>query len=98
MVMMALERDFEDAMLDLYHAVTRVLGRPPTRLLNMICQHGGVEAAKVLLNKPDVSMTYSELHYAGRPDLTVEALVLSERWQSLFTDEELEIARRRSEE
>ena len=64
----------------------------------MVNESGGLGAAKRLLNAPDVSDGFRRLWEAKRLDLTVEAVVLQDKWASLFTPEELSSARQRLED
>lgn len=47
------------------------------------------------INKDDVSEGFTALWERGRLDLTVEAVVLTDPWRTLFSDSELETARKR---
>ncbi len=77
----------------IYHAAKREVGYNATRFVQMLGEHGGVETARRLL--PHTSDGFTELWKRNRLDLTVESLILQPRWQSLFSDEEREVARRR---
>ena len=70
----------------------------PRRFIDMVNESGGLGAAKRLLNPPDVSDGFRRLWEAKRLDLTVEAVVLQDKWVSLFTLEELSTARQRLED
>ena len=61
----------------------------------MISGSGALSAARTLLARRQVSEGFGRLWELGRPDLTVEALVLEPRWSDLFTDAERATARRR---
>lgn len=61
----------------------------------MVRELGGLEAAHRLLAGERVHDGFAELFLAGRPDLTVEALVLKPEFQPLFTEAELQVARER---
>lgn len=63
--------------------------------LHMVLEHGGVETAKRLLTGSQAQSGLYELFTCGRLDLTVEAKVVSQEFQSLFTEDELAEARRR---
>lgn len=91
-----LERRFDAAMLYIYHEASR-LGYRPTRFLEMVREHGGVEAAHLLLANPEAQPGLTELWLLGRPDLSMEHLVLSDGFASLFSDEERRTARERLE-
>ena len=67
----------------------------PMFLLQAMRRHGGVFAAKQLLGISPVRSGLTELCEQGRLHMSVEALMLRERWRSLFSAEELKRARRR---
>lgn len=64
----------------------------------MLSEHGGLATAKRLLANPRVSDGFTALYERNRLDLTMEAHVLEDRFEPLFTEEELETARRWLEE
>ena len=85
-------------------AMVRVLARArdeanynSTQLLKMVADRGGLGAARHLLHNPALSDGFTTLWERGRVDLTVESLVLQEQYQSLFTEDELAVARGRVE-
>lgn len=90
-----LEDRFHLAMLGIYKSAKRECDYNATRFLQMVVDKGGLATARYLINTPTVSDGYAALWERGRLDLTVEALVLEDQWSSLFTDEELSIARDR---
>ena len=92
-----LEEMFYAKMLQLYDEQRRVM-RAPVRFLNMVQNHGVLEAARRLLASSSVGDGFVALWEVGRLDLSVEALVLQEPWRALFTEEELAVARQRLEE
>ena len=69
------------------------VGYTANRFHQMLTEHGGVETARRLL--PQMSDGFTELWRRKRLDLTVEALVLQPRWESLFSANELDVARSR---
>jgi hypothetical protein len=86
---------FEVAMEDIYHVANSEIGYNANRFLVMVKQLGGLQAAHHLLAGDHIHDGFAELLLAGRPDLTVEALVLRDEFQSLFSEEELRVARER---
>jgi hypothetical protein len=56
---------------------------------------GGVAAAKALLRTPYLPDGFAELWKRGRLDLTMEYMLVQSPWNSLFTEEELKVARGR---
>jgi hypothetical protein len=62
----------------------------------MVTNHGGLEAARTLINAPAVSSGYTALWEKGRLDLTVEAMILgTPKYHALFTADELAKCKRR---
>jgi hypothetical protein len=90
-----IEREFDIAMMDIYHRAKYEAGYNATRYLQMLQEHDGLETAKILLHSSHVSDGYTALWEHGRLDLTVEALILQEKWHSLFSDQERGIAQKR---
>ena len=94
--MTILHNQFDEAMFDIYRHAKDEAGYNATVFLKMLSRAGGVPTAKALINASKPSSGYTALYMRGRLDLTVEALVTEdERWQSLFTAEELAKARKR---
>jgi hypothetical protein len=94
----ALEREFHQRMIAIYVAAKKEARYNATRFLTMVNERGGVETARILLHATSVSEGYTALWERQRLDLTVEALVLEERWQPLFSADERKIAIRRLRE
>lgn len=90
----SLEAEFHDAMVGIYHAAD-AHGYPPTRLLANINKLGGLAAAKRLINTRGSQAGLVELQKLGLLAISMEALILQERWNSLFTDDERLTARNR---
>jgi hypothetical protein len=88
-----LARAFDEAMFNIYRQAKADVGYSATRFLGMLNEHKGIETARRLL--PAMSDGFVALHQAERLDLTVEYLVLQEKWRPLFTDAELTMARTR---
>ena len=94
MIAMSLADEFHRAMLKIYDDAAE-LGYRPVRFLQMVHEHGGAEAARRLLSAPEAQAGLTTLWELGRLDISVEALVVQERWQPLFTDAERRAARDR---
>ncbi|QBI53658.1 GmrSD restriction endonuclease domain-containing protein [Streptomonospora litoralis] len=94
----ALLREFGSAMRRVYQRALDEAGYRAPRFLGMLADIGPLETARRLLNAPAVSDCFAELWERGRLDLTVEALVLDERFAPLFTDAEATRARTRLEQ
>lgn len=88
------ERRFTEWLLSDVTGMTRELGYTPTRFIQMVHDHGGVRACKLLL-RPEIpaSIGFCRLHKLGRLDLSVEHIALSDEWGALFAEEEKTTAR-----
>lgn len=93
-----LEREFDAAMMNIYVRALREADYPAHRYHQMLCEHGGLETAKRLVNATNVSEGYTALWERKRLDLTVEALIQDKKWRELFSDEELKKAQKRLED
>ena len=91
-----IEIEFHEAMLDIYRKAQREEGYTASRFLQMVVEHGGLEAANILINADNVSEGYAALWERGRLELTVEAVILdNEKFHSLFTGTQLIICETR---
>jgi hypothetical protein len=93
-----LENQFHRAMLAIYENALRECRHSANRFLQMVANHGGLQAAKILLHTPGFQYGFTELWHCGRLDITMEALVLKPQYADLFTEEEKQIARDRLQE
>lgn len=83
-------------MLNVYRTAKSEASYNATIFLQMVVDHGGVDAARRLINAEAVSDGYTALWERGRLDLTVEAVVVNtEKFHDLFTEQELQICRDR---
>ena len=90
-----IQAQFDEAMMDVYLRALKECDYKATRFLHMLHEHRGLETARILLRAGKVSEGYVALWERNRLDLTVEAVILGVQWQSLFSEEEREIARKR---
>ena len=91
-----LEENFHADMLNIYERAKSEAKYNATRYLHMVGENGGLETAKILIHANKVSDGYTALYMKKRLDLTVEALIFDNpKYHELFTDEELEICRKR---
>ena len=93
-----LEFAFHEAMLQIYTDAKDQCKYNATRFLQMVTEDGGLAAAKKLVRAPHLSDGFEALYLRGRLDLTIEAVILQEKWRELFSEEELSIARKRLED
>lgn len=92
-----MEARFHRSMVRIYEEAKKI-GYTPSYFLQMLSKHGGVEAARRLINSDTPSEGFTRLWIMKRLDLTVEVLVLQPEWEALFTDMERQKARNRLEE
>jgi hypothetical protein len=85
-------------MVDVYQRAKREAGYQATYFIQMVSDRGGLATARYLLHASGVSEGFTALWERRRLDLTVEAVVLQERFAPLFSDEERSIARARLRE
>lgn len=91
-----LSKRFDVAMLELYQRAKSEAGYNASLFLQMLHERRGVATAKYLINASKPSDGYTNLYQRGRLDLTVEAVVIENvQWHPLFTEDELDKARRR---
>lgn len=94
---MALEDDLHEEMLALFDRAGKATGYWGTRYLQAVKRQRGLARAKEMLKPRTTSQRkgLDALLDAGRPELTLEALVLQPRFAELFTGPELAEARAR---
>lgn len=91
-----LAKAFDMAMLSIHHRAKTEAGYRASAFLGMLNARGGLQTARQLINSARPSEGYTRLWERGRLDLTVEATVVDDtRWNSLFTPDELDKARKR---
>jgi 5-methylcytosine-specific restriction protein A len=89
--------DLTLALYDAYQRTGRELHRWAAYFLRALRRHGGLKESKRILGKPVGKITagFQALLDAGRPELSVEAIVLAPKFRPLFTPAELATARER---
>ncbi len=89
--------DFHKAMVNIYEQA-KEFDFFANRFKQMLDEHGGVGAAKILMlgNNPQTGLM--RLWEEGRLDISVEKLMCEPRFKGLFTPEELAVARQRLED
>lgn len=92
---LSLEIAFDGRMRQVGYDAQEQAGFNPMRYLQMVNRHGGIVAAHRLLAAKVASPGFDELAEAGFKDLSVEAVVLDERFTELFSEAERAIARGR---
>ena len=95
--MMSLEEEFTKA-LDGTVEAAKSKNYIPTIFIRMLAEHGGVTTAGRLLDNQKSQTGLFELYHRNLLQESMEAVVLQERFLSLFTEKQLFEARRRLEE
>lgn len=90
-----LKARFHREMLSIYRKAKTECNYNATRFLQMVNEQGGFEAAKSLLHTDEYSVGLTSLWELNRLDLTMEAIVIQNPWTTLFSKEEIEVARKR---
>ncbi len=89
------EQAFHSEMLAGADRLKKEIGYNPTRFNQMVAEHGGPEAVRLLLNGRDTSDGFTTLWENGRLEMSCEAIVLLPWYEDLFGDDEKAVARRR---
>lgn len=90
-----LAKALDVAMRDLDRRIRAETSYRPNTFRSMLANRGGLATAKALMAGKAVSHGFGELVMLGRPDLTMEALILHPKWSELFHGSELAEAERR---
>lgn len=93
-----LELAFHQRMHQIYEQAKSECSYVATRFAQMTAEHGGLETAKRLLSSGGYSEGLTRLWEKKRLDISKEATVLQEPWRQLFTEQELNVARKRLKE
>ena len=89
------EQAFHSEMLPGAVRLKKEIGYNPTRFNQMVAEHGGPEAVRLLLKGPHASDGFTTLWEHDRLEMSCEAVALLPWYEPLFTDDQLETARRR---
>lgn len=94
---MSLEKELTDAFIEGYHTAGEEVGYWGRRFLQSVHKNGGLATAKRMLLPRNAGQRkgLDALLEANRPELTVEAIVLQQRFRSLFTSTEITVAEER---
>ena len=94
-----LENKFNDAIENIYTRVRSETNYNPTQFRRMVNNHGGLQAARILINSNDVSSGYIKLWELKRLDLSIEAFIVkSSQFHDLFATKEIEDCKGRLQE
>lgn len=94
---MSHEDELTEAFMEAYRRTGKEVGYWSTRFLQAVRRHGGLATAKRMLRPRNASQRQGldVLLEAGKPELTVEAIILEPRFRDLFTADELAVATER---
>lgn len=94
---MSIEDELNAALVDAYQRSGEEVGYWGTRYLQAVRRNGGLATAKRMLKPRNAGQRkgLDALLEAGRPDLTLEAIILQPPFRTLFTDDELAVAAER---
>ncbi len=94
---MSLETDLHSELLELYQRAGKGAKYWAHRFLRSVRKNGGLATAKRMLGPRTTGQRVglNALLKAGKPELTMESVILEPRFAPLFTDAELEAARQR---
>jgi 5-methylcytosine-specific restriction protein A len=90
--------EFHKDMLKIYENAKKECGYNASRFIQMVANEGGYNVAKKFIHSNAPSDGFIKLWELNRLDLTVEALILKEKYQPLFSNEEREIVKNRLKE
>lgn len=88
---MQLEKEFSEKLIETALEAEKVCGFRPQKLVKDITQFGGVSVAKRSLSRNANSENFFLLKEAKRLDLSMEALITSNKFSPLFDDDEVNI-------
>jgi hypothetical protein len=92
--MRSLEKELEEEFRNSIK-IAQKNGFTPITIIRMIDEHGGLETAKRQLVSDSYHSGLADMLIAGLKDYTIEAIVLKNKFRPLFSDAELDIARKR---
>ncbi|MEW6265363.1 MAG: HNH endonuclease [Thermodesulfobacteriota bacterium] len=100
-VEMNMESQLHQEMIDMFYISGNETGYWGRYFLRSVKKNGGLQTAKKMLSKrlenPSKQKGFQALIEVGRPDLSLESLVLQPRFRDLFSPDELDEAKRRLE-
>lgn len=92
---MDLEKQFHKDMVGVYEKAKNECGYIATRFIQMVADKGGLATAKELILKDDDTYGFERLYELKRLDLSVEAVVLDDKYSTLFTLNEKKVCKDR---
>ncbi|MGL4346148.1 MAG: HNH endonuclease [Cellulosilyticaceae bacterium] len=93
-----LKKTFHNEMITLYKRIRKELKYTPPQLFEMINKYGGYEAAIKFIITDMNTFVFTLLWENQRLDLSVEALITKESYETLFSDDVLKFCQKRLQE
>lgn len=81
--------EFTNEIINRYKIAIKDLGYTGSRLIYLISTIGGVKAAKKIIKVESLNEGFEKLWESRRLDLTVESVVIKDKYSTLFTKEEI---------
>lgn len=96
-VPLAVEQELTDALIKGYHEAGKKAGYWARRFQQAVRRNGGLATVQRMLLSQNQQQRkgLDALLEAGQPELTIEAIILQERFRELFTTAELQVAAER---
>jgi hypothetical protein len=86
------EKKFTEQLRQLADRAKSELNYNSNRFLGMLAQNGAFATAHILLARSEPSDGFTNMHLAGRVDLTMECLVQRKEWRDFFSASEIKRA------
>lgn len=96
--MRQIELDLFNDMVNLYREVDKQCNYKQMGFLQTLQVNGAIETVKELINRSDITDWFKRLLECNRLDLSVEALVVKDKYDELFTVAEKKICLKRLKE
>lgn len=93
--MTPMEQRFHQECLEAGETLRKQHKYNPTYFLQMVHEHGAVDAVRLLLKAPNYQDGLTRLWSLRQLRLSIEAAIINPRWTSLFTEAEKSEARKR---
>jgi len=93
-----LELKFNEDMKNIYMVAKKDLKYNASRFWQLVCEKGGVQAAKILILKDGGTYGFEILWEHKRLDLSIEAHVLKPKYAELFSEKERKLCEDRLEQ
>lgn len=86
-----IELELYKDMINIYKESDLQCNYRPTRFLQMLNEKGALITAKELINKSNATEGFTRLWECKRLDLSLEVLILKDKYKELFTDNERQL-------